>query len=162
MLTGTVLTGTVDDRGTARVHVMIVDTATRQAGSRACPRRWLDPLMGDGIAAWIAVRDASAAVEFYRAAFGAVEDYRLDGDDGGVAVARLAIGGTSLWVGQDDDPPPGGPVRLILSVDDPDAVLARAVGAGATVVFPVEEQYGFRTGRLTDPFGVDWETSREL
>lgn len=118
--------------------------------------------MTDGIAAWLSVRDASAAVEFYRVAFGAVEDYRLDGEGGGIAVARLTIGATSLWVGQDDSPPAGGPVRLILSVDDPDAVLARAVAAGATVVVPVEEQYGFRTGRLTDPFGIDWETSREL
>lgn len=118
--------------------------------------------MTDGIAAWVSVRDATAAVDFYRAAFGATEDYRMDGDDGAVAVARLGIGGTSLWVGQDDDPAAASPIRLILSVDDPGAAFARAVEAGATVVYPVEEQYGFRTGRLTDPFGIDWETSKEL
>ena len=117
--------------------------------------------MADGIAAWVRVRDAGAAVEFYRAAFGATVEYTA-GQDGEVAVARVGIGGTSLWVGQDDAPPVGGPVRLILSVDDPDAAFDRAVRAGAEVVYPPEDQHGWRTGRLTDPFGVDWETSRAL
>jgi PhnB protein len=112
--------------------------------------------MADGIAAWVSVRDVEAAVAFYAAAFGAEVEH-ADGP-----VVRLGIGGTALWVGQDDDPPAGGPVRLILSADDPDAAFARAVDAGATAVYPPEDQHGWRTGRLTDPFGIDWETSRPL
>jgi PhnB protein len=118
------------------------------------------------IAPWLAVRDAGAAVEFYRAAFGAVELYRLDGEDGKPAVVQLSVGGAAFWV-QDDaaaspDAGGAGPIRMILSVEDPDAVFGKAVAAGATEVFPVGEAYGWRAGRITDPFGHDWETSRRL
>ncbi len=51
---------------------------------------------------------------------------------------------------------------MILSVDDPDAVFEQAVAAGATSVAPVQEQYGWRTGRITDPFGHNWELSKQL
>ena len=51
---------------------------------------------------------------------------------------------------------------MILSVEDPDAAYDRAVAAGATEVGPVSEEYGRRTGRVTDPFGYDWELSRQL
>jgi len=118
------------------------------------------------IAPWLAVSNAQRAVDFYQAAFGAVESYRLDGEDGSLAVAQLSIGAAVFWV-QDDyagspDTLGAGSVRMILSVDDPDAVFDRAVAAGATVVAPVSEAYGWRTGRVTDPFGHDWETSRQL
>jgi len=53
-------------------------------------------------------------------------------------------------------------VRLILSVDDPDAIFAQSVSAGATPVAEVHEEYGWRTGRITDPFGHDWELSKQL
>ncbi|MFL6128830.1 MAG: VOC family protein [Mycobacteriales bacterium] len=120
--------------------------------------------MTDGVslAPWLAVRDAARAVEFYRAAFGAEEVYRLDGDGGTVAVAQLRVGGSDFWVQHEPDAGGAGPVRMILSVPDPDAAFARAVAAGATVVFPVGEEHGWRTGRLTDPFGYDWETSRRV
>jgi PhnB protein len=51
---------------------------------------------------------------------------------------------------------------MIVTVDDPDAHFARAVTAGATEVAPVADEYGWRTGRVTDPFGYDWEFSRPL
>jgi PhnB protein len=51
---------------------------------------------------------------------------------------------------------------MILSVGDPDALFERAVGAGAAAVAPVHDEHGWRTGRLTDPFGHDWEVSRRL
>ena len=118
------------------------------------------------IAPWLAVSDAKRAVDFYKAAFGAVESYRLDGEDGAIAVAQLSIGGAAFWVQHTIEPSPGGrgepPVRLILSVDDPDAVFAQAVAAGATVVASIHEEYGWRTGRVTDPFGHDWEMSKQL
>jgi PhnB protein len=118
------------------------------------------------IAPWLAVRNGAEAVEYYRNALGAVERYRLDGDGGGIAVARLQIGGATFWVQEDLDgnPEPVGarPIRIILTVDDPDALFERAVAAGAKQVAPVGEAHGWRTGRVTDPFGHDWEFSRPI
>lgn len=118
------------------------------------------------IAPWLAVRDAQEAVNYYKAAFGAVELYRLPADDGTVAVAQLSVGGAVFWVQTDSNAsatsPGAGSVRMILSVDDPDSVFEQAVAVGATVVAPIHEDYGWRTGRVTDPFGHDWEMSKQL
>lgn len=116
------------------------------------------------IAPWLSVRDAAAAVAFYKAAFGAVERYRLEDGDGTVMVAQLAIGGADLWLQHE----PGArsasddAIRLIMSVDDPDAVFQQAVAAGATSVAEVHEEHGWRSGRVIDPFGHDWELARPL
>jgi len=118
------------------------------------------------IAPWLAVSNAQKAVDFYKAAFGAVELYRLDGDDGSLAVAQLSVGGAAFWVQDEPDADSGpqgpGSVRMILSVEDPDATFDQSVAAGAAVVARVSEDHGWRTGRITDPFGHDWEISRQL
>lgn len=117
------------------------------------------------IAPWLAVSDARKAVDFYQAAFGATEVYRLDGDGGILEVAQLSIGDAAFWVQHDVEavPSPGaGSIRLIVSVHDPDSVFQQAVAAGATVVASVHEEYGWRTGRFTDPFGHDWEVSKQV
>ena len=114
----------------------------------------------------LSVPDAGEALEFYRNAFGAVEAYRLDDDDRRPVVAQLSIDRAAFWIQGDADASPVAPgvgsVRMILSVEDPDAVYERAVGAGAAVVARVHDEHGWRTGRLTDPFGHDWEVSRRL
>jgi len=116
------------------------------------------------IAPWLAVSNAQEAVDFYRSAFGAVDVYSLD-DHRRVVVAQLSVGGAAFWVQEDADASPVAPsvgsVRMILSVEDPDAVFDRAVAAGATVVAQVHEEHGWRTGRIIDPFGHDWEVSRQ-
>ncbi len=109
-------------------------------------------------------------MEFYKAAFGAVEVFRMDAPDGAV-VARLSVDGVAeFWLG-DESPEHGNPspetaggsaVRIILTVADPDAVFAKAIAAGATEVFPVGEEYGWRLGRVKDPFGHHWEIGHEL
>ena len=117
------------------------------------------------IAPWLGVSDAERAVEFYTSAFGAVEVYRLEGEDGKVAVAQLAVDGAAFWVQEDSESgsaPGSTSVRMILSVEDPSWAHDRAVAAGATEVAPVSDEYGWRTGRVTDPFGYDWELSRQL
>lgn len=119
------------------------------------------------IAPWLSVRDATAAVEFYVAAFGAAELERLDDEQGRVQVAGLAVGGAPFWVQQDEDGEPGAlggrlPVRMVLAVGDPDAWFARAVAAGATVVSPVAEGNGWRVGRVADPSGHHWEIGKPL
>jgi PhnB protein len=118
------------------------------------------------IAPWLAVPDGAAALAFYRDALGAVEAYRLDGAPGQVVVAQLLLDGAPFWLQEDPEntPEPGGrrAVRMIVTVADPDALFARAVGAGATAVSPVHEEHGWRTGRIADPFGHDWEFSKPV
>jgi PhnB protein len=117
------------------------------------------------IAPWLAVSDAQKAIDFYEAALGAVEIYRLEDDDGKVAVAQLAIDGAAFWVQEDSESGSARgstSVRMVLSVEDPNSAHDRAVAAGATEVAPVSEDHGWRTGRVTDPFGYDWELSRQL
>jgi PhnB protein len=119
------------------------------------------------IAPWLAVADATRAVDFYRAAFGAVELERLEDEPGRIAVAQLSIDGATFWVQADaatSPPALGGrsPVRMILTVADPDAVLARAVAAGAVEIAPVSEGHGWRVGRIADPSGHHWEIGRPL
>jgi PhnB protein len=126
----------------------------------------MSPTTSPSIAPWLAVRDAQEAVQYYKAAFGAVELHRLPADDGSLAVAQLSVGGAVFWVQADSAAQPSGPgagsVRMILSVDDPDSFFEHAVQAGAAVVAAVHEEYGWRTGRITDPFGYDWEMSKKL
>jgi PhnB protein len=125
------------------------------------------PPTAASIAPWLSVGDATQAVGFYKAAFGAVELERLEDEPGSVAVAQLSIGGAACWVQQDGDSSPealGGrsPVRMILTVEDPDSVFALAVEAGATEVAPVYEEHGWRVGRIADPSGHHWEIGKRL
>src|SRR2546423_9130384 len=115
-----------------------------------------------GVSAQLSVRRGPAAVEFYRAAFGAVEVFRTGDTE---IVAQLVVGNTSFWV-EDESPEHrnfspeslgGGTVRLLLVVDDPRAVVRRAVELGATEVVPVQEEYRWLLGRIEDPFRHHWE-----
>ena len=119
------------------------------------------------IAPMLSVRNGATAIDFYKAAFQATELFRIDAPDGAV-VARLAVGGGEFWVA-DESPAHqnfspetlhGGTTRMIMTVDDPDSAFDRAVAAGATVVTPVSNDYGWRLGRLADPFGHHWEIGR--
>jgi len=121
------------------------------------------------IAPLLSVRNGARAVEFYKTAFGAAELFRVDAPDGAV-VARLAVDGAEFWVA-DESPEHqnfspetlgGGSVRMVMVVDDPDAAFDRAVAAGAKEVWPVGNQYGWRLGRIVDPFGHHWEIGKEL
>ena len=121
------------------------------------------------IAPWLSLREGRRAVEFYKSAFGAIEVFRIDGDDESV-VARMSIEGAEFWL-SDESPEHhnfspqtlgGGTVRMVLTVPDPDHVLERALKAGATQVHAVSEEHGWRAGRLMDPFGHHWEIGRPL
>ena len=119
----------------------------------------------------LSVRRGNAAVEFYKAAFGATEGYRVGGtDDHPEVVAQLSIGDASFWV-SDESPSHanfspesvgGGTVRMLLIVDDPESAVARATAAGATEVFSVGDEHGWRLGRIVDPFGHHWEIGKPL
>jgi PhnB protein len=117
------------------------------------------------------VRNGRAAVEFYKAAFGAVEVYRVGGtDDSPDVVSQLTIDDASFWV-SDESPENenfspesvgGGTVRMLLIVEDPDAVIEQAKAAGATEVYGTVEEHGWRLGRVKDPFGHHWEIGKPL
>jgi PhnB protein len=120
------------------------------------------------VIAQLSVRRGPEAIEFYKAAFAAVVDYQV-GDES--IVAQLSVGeDATFWVA-DESPEHrnfspetigGGTVRMLLLVDDPDAAIARAAEAGATVVYPAQDEHGWRLGRVADPFGHHWEIGKPL
>ncbi len=121
------------------------------------------------IAPMLSVRNGKKAIEFYKEAFGAGELFRIESETGEV-VARLSVEGAEFWLA-DESPEHfnfspeslgGGTVRIILTVENPDAAFDRAVKAGAGVVCPVDNQYGWRLGRVADPFGHHWEIGKPL
>jgi PhnB protein len=124
---------------------------------------------GYSVAPMLSVRSGARAVEFYKSAFGAVEVFRIEAPSGAV-VSRLSIMGAEFWLA-DESPEHanfspeslgGGTVRMIMTVPNPDAMFAKAVAAGARVVVDVKEDYGWRLGRVVDPFGHHWEIGRPL
>ena len=114
---------------------------------------------------YLIVRNASAAIEFYKKAFGADEVHRLAMPDGRVGHAEIRVGDSVVMLADEfaergilSPAALGGtPVSLLLYVADADAVGARAVAAGAKVKRPVVDQfYGDRSGTFEDPFGHVW------
>lgn len=124
-----------------------------------------------GLQVQLSVRRGKEAVAFYRSAFGAVEEFRFGGhDDNEDVVAQLAIGDSLFWV-EDESPEHhnfspetlgGASERLLLVVDDPVAMIERAVAAGAAEVYPAVEEHGWLLGRVVDPYGHHWEIGKPL
>ena len=121
------------------------------------------------IAPMLSVRGGAKAVEFYKAALGASELFLLE--NGGSVVAQLSVGRSDFWVADESpehlnfspDSLGGATTRMVMVVADPDAAFDRAVAAGGKVVRPVENQpYGWRVGRIVDPFGHHWEIGTPL
>ena len=138
-------------------------TGRRAAGASVGPVPELYP--------FLAVRDVPAAVDFYVRAFEAVEEGERMVAPDGRQVALLRIAGSHIGVAT-EAPELGTPspetvgattVRVSLVVDDPDAVFAQAVAAGAAERFPMADQpYGMRQGRVIDPFGHHWLVGKPL
>jgi PhnB protein len=145
------------------------DTTTTTPTTTPAPAAGTPPEVGAAtLTPYLCVRGGVAAIDFYREAFGAVEVMRFADDDGRLGHAELLVGGARLYLA--DEYPEhghqsplaygGSAVLLSLVVADVDAVVARAVAAGATVVRPVEDQfYGERGGQVVDPFGHRWSIS---
>jgi PhnB protein len=114
------------------------------------------------------VDNPAEAVAFYEAALGASVLHRVGpGDD---IVAQLAVGNARFWVAGaapemrrlSPRAANGATGRTLLVVDDPDAVVAAAIAAGATELAPVADEHGWRLGRVADPFGHEWEIGRPV
>lgn len=119
----------------------------------------------------LAVRRGTEAIEFYRRAFGAVQEYRVGGNDSNPSVvAQLSVGGARFWVS--DEAPDhgsnspervgGSTARMLLIVEDVDRTFTQAIQAGATEVRSITEEHGWRLGLLVDPYGHHWEIGRPL
>ena len=114
---------------------------------------------------------ASHAIAFYTRAFGAVETARLPGPNGKLMHAAIRIGDSTVmlvdempeWNSVGPRALKGTPVTIHLYVEDVDAVVARAVDAGATVIMPVADMFwGDRYGVLEDPFGHKWSVATHI
>ena len=118
-------------------------------------------------------KSAAAAIDYYKAALGAVEEFRMPfGDDGRLLHAALKIGEQPLFLADEFPEFCGGAaalprgrsvVTLHLCVADADASIAKAVAAGAKVEMPADDMFwGDRYGKVTDPFGHEWSFSTPL
>jgi PhnB protein len=120
---------------------------------------------------YLHVDDAEQAIDFYKKAFGAKERMRMEAPDGRIAHAEIEIGDSLVML---SDPFPQSSVRtpkelggttagVFLYLEDVDAVVKRAVGAGATVTMEVADQFwGDRFGSVTDPFGHSWSIATHV
>ncbi len=120
---------------------------------------------------YLIVKGAAKAIEFYKAAFGAIELFRLEMEDGRMGHAEIKIGNSHVMLA-DEFPEMearspqsfgGSPVSLLIYIPEVDAVFARALAAGAMLKKPVQNQfYGDRSGMLTDPFGHSWSIATHI
>jgi PhnB protein len=120
------------------------------------------------ITPYLSIKGAAEAIEFYRKAFGATEVMRMAQPDGRVGHAELKIGDSKFMLADEfpdmDFRGPhslgGTPVHLHMYVEDVDAVVDRALAAGAKLARPVQDQfYGDRSGSVTDPYGHVWHVA---
>jgi PhnB protein len=120
---------------------------------------------------YLIIRDAARAIEFYKKVFGAKEMVRMPAPGGKIGHAEIMIGDSYIMLA-DESPEMGhngpqslggSPVSIVLYLEDVDAVVGRAVAAGAKLVRPVEDQfYGDRSGGVEDPFGHSWHISTHI
>lgn len=134
------------------------------------PQQQVDPIPADyaGVTPYLCVKDAAAAIEFYKKGFGATELMRLPMPDGKIGHAEIKIGNAIVMLA-DEHPETGhispqtlggSTVKLHMYVEDVDGFFEKAEAAGAKVLIPPADQfYGDRSGRLEDPFGHVWLVS---
>jgi len=123
------------------------------------------------VSPYLAVDDAARAIEYYLKAFGAKELVRMEAPGGKVGHAELELGDSRIMLSdpfpQASTRPPkelgGTSASVFMYVKDVDAVVKRAVDAGATVTMEVANQFwGDRFGTITDPFGHVWSIATHV
>lgn len=118
------------------------------------------------IVPWLTFNDCAKAVAFYKNAFGATETYRLELPEGDLIV-RLAVEDAEFWLAdgqanKDSEIAGHESIRFILTVYNPELYFQKALNAGATEIYPIGEDHGWRLGRIVDPFGIHWEIGYEI
>jgi PhnB protein len=131
-----------------------------------------DKIEYKGLIPHLVVKGGAAAIDFYKAALGAVEVGRVPTEDGRLMHASLKIGDAILMLCDDFPEYCGGvarapagpsPVTLHLCVPNADEAIARAATAGANVTMPAADMFwGDRYGQIVDPFGHSWSFSHPL
>jgi PhnB protein len=120
---------------------------------------------------YLAVDDAAKAIDWYKRALGAEERVRMNAPDGKIGHAEIAIGDSLVMLSdpfpQATTKPPkelgGTTAGVFLYVEDVDAVVKKAVDAGATITMEVEDQFwGDRFGSVLDPFGHQWSVATHV
>ena len=139
--------------------------ARRQAPARKAKTVQPIPAGYHAVTAYLGIKGAAQAIDFYKRAFGAKEVLRMPGPDGRIGHAELKIGDSHVMLA-DESPDMGflGPqsrggttVQLHLYVRDVDATCEKAVAAGGKLMRPVEDKfYGDRAGTIEDPYGHVW------
>ena len=116
-------------------------------------------------------RDGASEIDFCKSAFAAIELSRRVSPDGTVVHATLSIGGAMIMIHGEYPslasraPPSDGssPVVIYLYVEDADAIIAKAVTAGARILIPAADQFwGDRVGRIIDPAGHVWNVAARV
>ena len=129
------------------------------------------PTVYPQVTPYLSVNGGAAAIEFYTEVFGAAERMRMPGPGDTIGHAELELGDSLIMLA--DEAPDigflspktlgGTPVIVSVYVEDVDAVVERAVQAGATLLRPVEDQfYGDRSGQFEDPFGHRWSVASRV
>jgi uncharacterized glyoxalase superfamily protein PhnB len=120
---------------------------------------------------YLRCRDAAAAIDFYKKAFGAEETVRMPGPDGKVMHAELKIGDSMLMLGEENAQHKmhsplslgGSGSGLHIYVNDVDKAWERATKAGCQVAMPLQNMFwGDRYGKLVDPFGHEWSIGTHI
>lgn len=118
----------------------------------------------EGITPYLICKNAAAAIDFYKRAFGATELFRI-GEPGMIGHAELKIGNSILMLADEypdigalsPETVGGTPLTLMVYVEDVDGFTQKAVKEGLEVLRPIENQfYGDRSGHFKDPFGHKW------
>ena len=117
------------------------------------------------ITPYLRIRDAAAAIEFYKKAFGATQIMCDLDEQGKVRHAEIRIGDSPVMITDETSRFPdqrslqahgGSPLNMFLYVDDADAAAQQALAAGATLLMEVQNQSYGRSGGVKDPFGLIW------
>lgn len=120
---------------------------------------------------YLSIKGAAKAIDYYKEVFGATELFRMGAPDGKIGHAEIKIGNSPIMLA-DEFPEMefvspqtlgGSPIGLMIYVDDVDTMFNKAIGAGATEVKPLQDQfYGDRSGTLKDPFGHVWTVATHV
>lgn len=120
---------------------------------------------------YLILKNAAAAIDFYKKAFGAVELLRMESPGGKIGHAEIKIGDSPVMLADEfpdmgfkgPESLGGTPVSLMVYVDDVDKIYPQAIAAGGKEMRPLQNQfYGDRAGTLTDPFGHVWTISTHV
>jgi uncharacterized glyoxalase superfamily protein PhnB len=130
--------------------------------AKAAPKKAAPAPSYHTVTPFLSLKDAAAAIDFYKTAFGATERMRMPGPGGVVMHCELMIGDSVVMLAEAMQDP-ASRAGLHVYVPDCDALFAQALAAGATVKRPLEDMFwGDRYGQVTDPFGINWSIATHV